>query len=423
MKCKVQKSKLFGTITCPPNKSYTHRALFLASLANGKSMIKNPLKSRDTIATINACKSFGAQIKEIGTSFAVSGKGRLPELRGSIIDALNSGTTIRIAAAIAALSEHKTVLSGDESLRKRPMGPLLQALKSLGATCSSTKGRPPITVKGKITGNSVTISGESSSQFTSALMIAAPKTEKGMEINISGKLVSKPYIDVTIATMKKFGAKVEEIIPYTKYQISKQEFKPTNFVVPSDFSSLALLLSASVLLGDNLSISVSLTDLPQADEIMTDHLEKLGVRINLTKKIISVNSPPKLNGGKFDLSNNPDLLPALSILALKTSKPIEIFNVKHARIKESDRIAILTTELHKLGIIVKEKEDGMVLNSPKNLKPACLNSHGDHRLFMAFCIASMYVGGCTVSNPESVDVSYPNFIDEMERVGAKIVVS
>jgi len=284
MKCEVQKSKLFGTITCPPNKSYTHRALFLASLANGKSMIKNPLKSRDTIATINACKSFGAQIKEIGTSFAVSGKGRLPELRGSIIDALNSGTTIRIAAAIAALSEHKTVLSGDESLRKRPMGPLLQALKSLGATCSSTKGRPPITVKGKITGNSVTISGESSSQFISALMIAAPKTEKGMEINISGKLVSKPYIDVTIATMKKFGAKVEEIIPYTKYQISKQEFKPTNFVVPSDFSSLALLLSASVLLGDNLSISVSLTDLPQADEIMTDHLEKLGVRINLTKK-------------------------------------------------------------------------------------------------------------------------------------------
>ena len=116
-------------------------------------------------------------------------------------------------------------------------------------------------------------------------------------------------------------------------------------------------------------------------------------------------------------------MPALSILALKTSKPIEIFNVKHARIKESDRIAILTTELQKLGIIVKEKEDGMVLNSPKNLKPACLNSHDDHRLFMAFCIASMYVGGCTVSNPESVDVSYPNFIDEMKGVGAKIVVS
>ncbi|MFQ6025092.1 MAG: 3-phosphoshikimate 1-carboxyvinyltransferase [Nitrosopumilaceae archaeon] len=422
MKCKVQKAKLFGSIICPTNKSYTHRALFLASLANGKSMIKNALKSSDTLATIDACKSFGAEIKEAGSNLAVT-RTADTGLHGSIIDALNSGTTIRIAAAIAALSEDKTVLSGDKSLRKRPMQILLEALESLGASCSSTNGRPPITVKGKIQGGEVTISGEVSSQFVSALMIVAPKTEKGIVLNIKGDLVSKPYINATIASMKKFGVNVENITPYAKYRIPKQDYKPTNFTIPSDFSSLALLLSASVLLGDNLSISVSLGDLPQADEIITDYLEKLGVRVNLDKKILTIHSPERLHGGKFDLSNTPDLLPPLSILALKTSKRIELYNVKHARLKESDRIAILTTELKKLGIQVEEKKDGMILEPPKNLTGAYLKSHGDHRLFMAFCIAAMYVGNCTVSDPESVGVSYPNFIEDMNRVGAKIVVS
>lgn len=422
MKCKVQKAKLFGKITCPTNKSYTHRALFLASLVDGKSMIKNALISRDTFATVSACKSFGAEIDVAGSNFAVKSTGKIP-LKGSIIDALNSGTTIRMAAAIAALSKEKTVLSGDESLRKRPMQSLLDALQSLGAYCNSTNGKPPIIVRGKISGGEVTIPGEVSSQFISAIMMVAPKTEKGITLNISGDLVSKPYIDATITSMKKFGVKVKQITQYKKYDISKQEYKPTSFKIPSDFSSLALLLSASILLGDNLSVSISLGDLPQADEIITDHLEKLGVKVNLEKNIISVQSPQQLHGGKFDLSNTPDLLPPLSILALKTSKPIEIYNVKHARLKESDRISILSSELKKLGIPIEEKEDGMILNPPQTLKGASLNSHGDHRLFMALCIASTYVGKCIVSDPDSVDVSYPNFIEDMNKVGAKIVTS
>jgi 3-phosphoshikimate 1-carboxyvinyltransferase len=418
MKCKIEKARLSGNIVCPPNKSYTHRAIFLATLANGKSQIRNVLLSRDTIATINACKNFGADIQIEGSNVMVKSSGEIQQT--TEIDASNSGTTIRIAAAISSLSENKTRLTGDSSLQKRPMQLLLDALQELGASCTSTDGKPPITVKGKIRGGEVKISGSVSSQFVSALMIAAPKTEKGITLNIEGELVSKPYLEATVSSMKKFGAHVEVNNLYKKYTIPRQEYRPTDFTVPSDFSSMALLLSAAVLLGDDLTISASVGDLPQGDKDMITHLGKLGVKVDFQKDTVRVTSPQLLDGGRFDLSNTPDLLPAMSILALKTSKPIEIYNVKHARFKETDRIAILAKELEKLGVQVQEREDGLMLGAPKNPRGADLDSSDDHRLFMAFCIAGMFVGNCTVSDPESVDVSYPSFIDDMNKVGAKI---
>ena len=419
MNCKVEKSNIDGKITCPSNKSYTHRAIFMASLADGKSMIKNILKSGDTIATINACKNFGVEIKEEENNLIVDSPNEL-KLQNSIIDAENSGTTIRIAAAISTLADTKIVLSGDQSLNKRPMQPLLKALESLGAKCSSSNGTPPISILGKIKGGKVKIPGDISSQFISALMIVAPKLENGMLLNIQGELVSKPYVDATIMAMKKFNVNVEAEIPYKKYIIHPQNYKSTTFAVPSDFSSLALLLSAAVLLGENLSIQMTMGDMPQADEAIIDILEKMGVVVTLDKNVIKIKSPKKLDGGKFDLNNSPDLVPAVAILALKASKPIEIFNVKHVRYKETDRIAILARELAKLGIKVVEKKDGLVLKNSKNLVGADLNSENDHRLFMAFCIAGMYVGNCSVSHPESVKISYPDFIQEMKRIGCKI---
>ena len=419
MNCRVEKSTISGRIVCPSNKSYTHRAIFLASMADGKSMIKNILKSGDTNATVNACRNFGVEIKEIGNNMAVKSTGEL-KLQNNTIDAANSGTTIRIVTAISALLDDEIVLTGDSSLKKRPMQPLLDALGSLGAKCNSSAGKPPITVSGRIKGGKVTISGNISSQFISAMMIIAPKLENGILLNIKGKLVSKPYVDATIISMKKFGVNVRTEIPYKKYVIPSQNYKSTAFTVPSDFSSLALLLSASVLVGENLTIEISLGDMPQADEAIIDILEILGVIVTLDKNTIKIKSPKKLNGGKFDLSNSPDLIPAIAILALKASKPIEIFNVKHARYKETDRIAILARELSKLGIKVVEKNDGLILRNTGSLTGGNLNSENDHRLFMAFCIAGMYVDNCTISDPESVEISYPNFISEMKRIGCKI---
>jgi 3-phosphoshikimate 1-carboxyvinyltransferase len=421
MNCKVEQSKLSGTITCPPNKSYTHRAIFLASLADGKSTIKNVLRSRDTNATIEICKSFGAEIQGDQNSLEVSGVGKF-ETTDLAVDASNSGTTIRIASAIAALRGGKTVLTGDESLRKRPMRPLLDALESLGAKCSSNDGRPPLTISGKMAGGEVSIPGNVSSQFISALLIAAPLTEKGITLNISSELVSKPYLDATIITMEKFGVKVKAPEQYKKYRIEPQQYKHAAITIPSDFSSVALLLSAAVLVGGELTVKASVGDLAQGDEAIIDILGKLGVDVSMKNDTITVRSPEKLRGGRFDLSNTPDLLPPLSILVLKSESPIEVYNVRHARFKETDRIAILARELQKLGIKVNEKEDGMILSPPKEIRGASLNSENDHRLFMAFCIAAMYVGDCTVSDPDSVDVSYPSFVSDMNSVGAKISI-
>jgi len=419
MNCKIEKSKLNGRIICPANKSYTHRAIFLAALSDGKSIVKKILRSNDTIATINACRGFGVEVEEIENNVTI--KNTINEtVQSSMINAENSGTTIRIAIAIAALSGGDTTLTGDESLRKRPMKPILDALETMGVNTESDGGKPPIHIDGKIKGKEINIDGDISSQFISALLIIAPRLPDGLIINVEGNLVSKPYVDLTIAIMKKFGVEVKIEENYKRYVVKHQIYQPTTFSIPSDFSNLALLLAANVLLGDGLTIEIGLGDMPQGDEAIVDILEKLGVNVTLEDDVITTESPTMLNGGKFDLSNTPDLLPAISILALKSEKPIEIFNVKHARYKETDRIRIISRELKKIGLEIDEKDDGLILKKSSELHSAELNSEHDHRLFMAFSIVGMFVGKCTVSDPEAVKVSYPEFVQDLVHTGAKI---
>jgi len=419
MNCKVEKSKIKGKINCPSNKSYTHRGIFLASLAGNNSKVENVLLSADTKATIEACKKFGAVI-EVNNSDIIVKKSIKIGINVPEINTENSGTTMRIAIGIASLFSEEIILTGDTSLQKRPMQPLLDALSSIGAKCSSTNGNPPIKIKGSIIGGDIRIPGNLSSQFISSLLISAPLTKNGINLTIEGDLVSKPYLDATIATMRKFGVSVKTLIPYKKYNITPQIYKNTTFSVPIDFSSLALLLSCTVLNGEDVVIKGSMGNLPQGDEAFIDFLEQLGVSVTINDNEIKIKSPEKLKGGKFDLRNSPDLLPPLAILSLISSKPIEIVNVKHARLKETDRIAILARELPKIGIKVYEKEDGLILESSDSLMGAKLDSENDHRLFMAFCIAGTYIGNCIVTDSKSVEVSYPNFIEEMNRLGAKI---
>ena len=417
MNCKIQKSKLSGRIICPANKSYTHRAIFLAALSDGKSIVKKILKSNDTLATISACRGFGVEVEEVENNVTI--KNTIDStVQNSMINAENSGTTIRIAIAIAALSGGNTTLTGDESLRKRPMQPILDALETMKVKTESDDGKPPIHINGKIEGNEISIKGDISSQFISALLIIAPRLPEGLIINVEGELVSKPYVELTIAIMKKFGVVVQVEQKFKRYVVSHQIYKPTTFSIPSDFSNLALLLAANVLLGDGLTIEISLGDMPQGDEAIIDILERLGVNVTLEDDIITTKSPTILRGGKFDLSDTPDLLPAIAILALKSEKPIELFNVKHARYKETDRIKILSQELRKIGLDIEEKEDGMILKKTAELHPAELNSENDHRMFMAFSIVGMFVGDCTVSDPDAVKVSYPEFISNMKNAGA-----
>lgn len=414
MRVRVSRSSINGIIEPPPSKSYTHRVVAIASLADGRSSITNPLLSRDTIATINACRILGAEITKYD-NLIINGR---EEFEGGDreIDAQNSGTTIRIATAMSALvKEGKTVLTGDASLRKRPMKPLLDTLRQLGVKCS-TDEKPPVTVYGGgIKGGRAEIRGDISSQFISALLIASIYAKNDVTIDVIGKQVSKPYIDATIAVMNRFGASIEND-NYKRYYIRRQSYKPATFRIPPDFSSIAILLAAGALLGEVKVKGLDRT-LPQADAKIIDILKSMDADITVNDDNIIVREN-ELSSIDLDLRDYPDLLPVVAILALK-AKHVTIKGVKHARVKETDRIAILAKELSKLGADVKEYEDGLDIRVDK-IKDAVLDAHDDHRLFMAFTIAGMLTDNSIIEGLESVDVSYPNFIDDIRRLGVNI---
>ncbi|HEY1211381.1 MAG TPA: 3-phosphoshikimate 1-carboxyvinyltransferase [Nitrososphaera sp.] len=421
----VEKSKLNGIIRCPSSKSYSHRAIAIASLACGMSTITNILLARDTLATLTACSALGAKIKYEGTLIKVRGTSSLhpPE---NILNADNSGTTMRLVTAISGLVKNGyTILTGDQSLRKRPMQPMLDALGQLGVHAYSTRqnGMPPLIVKGGgIKGGSTVIDGSISSQFISGLLIASTCADSKILIKVKGDLVSKPYIDATLAAMSRFGVTIDHSPNMREFYTQNVGYHTTKFDIPGDFSTAALLLAAGALVGDKLKVRGLSFTLPQGDSGIISILRNMGclVKVDEENGEVTVEGSEVLEGGSFDLSDTPDLLPVISILALKTKNPVVITGVAHARLKETDRISNIAKELVKLGARVKEFRDGLKIASPSRIRNASLEAYNDHRLFMAFAIASMLTKKSMVAGAEAVDVSFPNFLAEMKDLGARI---
>lgn len=418
-----------GEIEAPPSKSFTHRAIIISSLANGISKIKNPLISLDTLATIKACKTFGIEMKINKKEIEINGSDILktPE---NIIDVANSGTTLRIITAIASLvPKGYVVLTGDSSIRKRPMGPLLKSLRELGVECWSIRenGLPPIIVKGgMLKGGKTNIRGDISSQFISALLIATPKAKKRTLINIIGKIVSKPYIESTIYMLNLSNIKLNIYNDYRKFIIpSKQSFSPIDFTIPGDFSSASFLIASAILSNGKIRIKNLDINIPQADSAIISILRKMGVEIeiNKDKKEITIQSPKKIFGGTFNLIDSPDLTPIISILALKAENPIKIIGIKHVRYKETNRISILSKEIRKTGAKVIELKDGLIIKPIKKIKKAFFDSHGDHRIFMALSLIGLLCEeGCRISGLETASISYPNFINDLRKISVKMEV-
>jgi 3-phosphoshikimate 1-carboxyvinyltransferase len=421
----VRRSRLNGTVRCPSSKSYSHRAIAIASLADQPSTITHVLMARDTLATLTGCAAFGVNIKYRATKMRIKGSHCLnpPE---NVINAENSGTTIRILTAMSGLVRTGyTVLTGDESLRSRPMQPLLDALRQLGVEAYSTKenGMPPIIVKGGgIKGGTTVVDGSISSQFISGLLIASICADSETVIKVRGRLVSKPYIRATLATMKHFGVSIDHSPDMLEYYIKNTRYHGTRFDVPSDFSTAALILAAGALAGEKLRVIGLNFELPQGDSRIIDILKKMGCRIIVDeeKGEVVIRGADRLEGGEFDLADTPDLLPVVSILALKATSPVTITGVAHARVKETDRLSNIAAELIKFGADINEFRDGLKISPPVIIKNALLEAHNDHRLFMAFTIASMMTEKSRVAGAQSVDVSYPNFISDMKNIGARI---
>jgi 3-phosphoshikimate 1-carboxyvinyltransferase len=425
VKISIQRSQLSGTARCPSSKSYTHRAIFLAALSEGESKIHNPLISRDTLSSINACRAIGPQIISEESSLRIMGT----ELKtpDTVIDAGNSGTTIRIATSVCSLIESGySILTGDSSLRTRPMGHLLCSLGELGVDCFSTKldGTPPIVVKGGgLNGGNVTIDGSISSQFVSSLLIAAVRARNDVSIIVEGDQVSRPYILSTIATMEKFGIEVERDSSLRNFYVKTGTNSPCIFHVPSDLSSAALMVAAGVLLSkDKIQLSGLNLDLPQGDSKIFSIVRQMNgsIRVDGDRGELFVEASERLDGGEFDLKDSPDLLPVVSILALKAKGPVVINGVSHARFKETDRVRNITTELRKLGAVVSETLNSISIQAPTTIKNASLESFDDHRLFMALTIAALLTNHSTLDGAESVDVSYPSFLEDLRRMGANV---
>lgn len=430
---KIEKSEIKSgmEIEAPPSKSITHRAFALAMLAKGASRIINPLIAEDTLATINACEAFGAEIegkkekhdrdKKVFTVHGTGGELKKPERE---IDVKNSGTTLRLFSAIAALDE-EALLTGDESIRQRPMQALINALNSLGAEARSLNknGKAPVLVKGKLKGGRASISGAISSQFISALLIASTYAEKTTEITIKDELVSKPYVDITLRAMHDFGVKAENQ-DYKRFIIEPGKYKARDYVIEGDYSSASFFLALAAIKRINLKIKNLRKDSLQGDKRIIDILEKMGAKIERTKDYVLVKGEEikELESTEISLKDNPDLLPVIAMLACFANGETVIKEAAHARFKESDRIKSCTEELAKLGAEIKELKDGVEINGKKELKGATVNSHGDHRIAMALAIAATEAEGRSeIINAESVKISFPEFFENLKRLGARIL--
>jgi 3-phosphoshikimate 1-carboxyvinyltransferase len=274
---------------------------------------------------------------------------------------------------------------------------------------------------GGIRGKHISINGSISSQFISGILIAGVCVESGISLKVIGKQVSRSYIESTLNVMAKFGAKVENSKNYRNYNIRYSKYTPTTFTIPGDFSTAALLLSAGTLVGGEVTVTNLDFSLPQGDSKILEILKKIGAKISINKSKGTVKTvgTGDLDGGEFDLSDTPDLLPVVAILSLKSRNPVRIYGVSHTRYKETDRLRIIASELKKFGVKTRMHPDEITIVSPKKLKNAHIDSHDDHRLFMSFVIASMMTEKSVVDGLQSVDVSYPTFVQDMKKIGAK----
>lgn len=419
MKLVIQRSEVKGAVNAPSSKSYTHRAIAISALSK-KATVNHPLISADTRATIRASEAFGATIEHKKDSLVIKGFNGKLKTPDNVLDVANSGTTLRIMTAVAALAEGATVLTGDESIRSRPNTPLLNALNDLGAETFSTRnnGMAPIVVRGKMRGGRVYIDGSISSQFISALLIACPFARNETEVIIKGELKSRPYVNITIDMLKDAGAKIIADGTNSFTIPPEQEYDMRSYNVPGDFSSASYMMAAGALCGDVTIKNMYHTE--QGDSALIDILGKMGAQIKWDEKKGEVRvSRSELKGITVDVGKTPDLVPTLAVLGAAAKGTMVIENAEHVRFKETDRLHAMTAELKKMGVDITEEKDRLIINGGR-IKGAQVHGWDDHRIVMSLAVAGMVAGGTTIDTVESVDISYPGFFEDLKNIGAYV---
>ena len=419
MKIISERSTLRGEVLIPTSKSHTIRAVAISSLAHGKSIIHHPLVSSDCVAAAGAGRLFGAKIDE-GESWQVEGTSGAPRIPENVVDAKNSGTTIIFFMGTASLVEGTTVLTGDEQIIRRPLQPLIDGLTGLGAEAYSTRnnGLPPVVVRGRLKGGKTRLRGIVS-QYLSSLLISCPLIEKDSEIEVYD-VHEKPYIKMTMGWLDRQGIRYKASDDFTQYKVfGGQSYHGQEVTIPGDFSSATFFLVAgSIMDSDIRLLGLDMND-AQGDKQVVHYLKEMGARIDVGEKGIRVRGGA-LKGVELDMADTPDALPAMAVAGCFAKGKTTIRNVANARLKETDRIAVMAKELGRLGAKVEELPDGMIIHE-SSLRGCPVKGYGDHRAVMSLAVAGLAIPGQTeVDRAEAVEVTVPNFVDLVQKLGGKI---
>jgi 3-phosphoshikimate 1-carboxyvinyltransferase len=404
----------------PGSKSITNRALVCAALADGTSTLSGALASEDTQVMIDGLRQLGIGVesRDAGRTLVVTGTaGRIPTAEAELFCA-NSGTTIRFLTALATLGHGAFRLDGNERMRERPIGDLLDALNQLGAHAASemNNGCPPVVVHANsLPGGMATIRGDISSQFLSGLLMAAPAADAPVTLRIDGPLVSRPYVRMTLAVMREFGVDAGTSEQFGLFEIpSPTLYLARTFAVEPDASAASYFWAAAAVTGGEVTVEGLSATSVQGDVAFVDCLEQLGCEVRREADSITVVGRP-LVGIDVDMNAISDTVQTLAVVALFADGATTIRNVGHVRHKETDRLAALATELRKLGAEVDERTDGLAI-TPGPLRPAVIDTYHDHRMAMSFAVAGLRQAGVRINDPACTAKTYPTFFNDLAAI-------
>ncbi len=415
MKLISQTSKLTGSIDIPGSKSHTIRAVAIATMAEGRSILHKPLMSNDTISAIKAAEILGAKIESKEDTLIIDGIGNKSIPDNISIDVGNSGTTLRIFTALAATFDKPIKFDGDNSVRNRLMTPLFDALRPLGAKIESNNDKCPFTITGPISGGKTIVDGISS-QFLTALLFSTPLIKGDTEI-IVDNLHERSYVSITLDWLNKQNINYKNTGLEHFIVKGNQNFNSFDSRIAADFSSATFAVCASAITKSEILITGLDFEDYQGDKAVFEYLKKMGLEVKHTNEGVLVKGD-KLKGTYLDINDTPDALPALAVTACFAEGKTTLANVKQARIKECDRIAASAKELKKMGAIIEELPDGLVIEGHP-LTGTQVHGYDDHRMVMALALAGMGAkGDTTIDTAEAISVTYPSFIEDYQKLGA-----
>jgi len=408
--------KPYAEVSVPGSKSYTHRILIAAALSDGACRIENALLSEDTRLTMQALRQMGIRIEDTHESRLIvhGGSGDLEPCEDRIYLG-NSGTSMRLLTAVAALGRGTYTLTGTERMAQRPIQDLIDAMQQLDVRIRSAdeNGCPPVAVQGgPLKGGSVSINCRTSSQYLSALLLIAPYTEKGLDIMVTEGPVSKPYVDMTVEVMNKFGVAVSRE-DYNRFVVAgRQTYRAGACAVEPDGSQAGYFWAAAAVCGSKIKVRNVTEKSRQGDVRFAQLLANMGCEIKKERDGITV-SGRSLRAAEFDMGDMPDLVPTLAVVAAFAAGTTVIKNVAHLKAKESDRLAAVVNELVKMGIDARCTDNELIVTGGKP-HGAEIETYGDHRIAMSFAVAGLVTPGTFILGENCVEKSFPEFWNVFE---------